>query len=148
MPQQIVYSFKDFGHGVFRPHVPILINNPLDKLSKPFKISALLDTGADSCVFPKGIADLTGHNLKGDGVESHISQGVGEQTTSVWKHTFEIKLLSPTDYNKVIWKSKNTLVGCLEHDCTPPLLGTKGFLEYFNIRFNYKTHKIIIELPD
>lgn len=99
--------------------------------------------------FPKrrGFAELTGHNLTGVGVQSHLTQGVGDETVNIWPHTFEIQLLNK-DWNEVIWRGEKRIVGCLGHDKAPVLLGNAGFLEFFNIQFNYKTHQIIIALPD
>ncbi len=143
MPKTFVYPFIKSG-DIFRPLVPIIIINPIDK--EEIGMMALLDTGADACVFTKFVAENTKHNLKADGVISHITQGVGENTITTWKHTFKISLLSP-DRKSKIWSGKQGLVSCLDHDNAPPLLGCLGFLEFFNIRFNYLTKKIIIELP-
>lgn len=137
----IIYDFKS-TNGIYRPLVPIQINNPIDGGS--FRTYALLDTGADECVFPMDVANNTNHNLKGDGVQTNITQGVGNNRVSVWKHTFTINLLSP-DTRSVVWNGSPQLVSCLDHNSAPPLLGNKGFLEYFIIGFNYKTKKIVFD---
>lgn len=130
--------------GVYRPLVPVMACNPIDK--KEQLIWAILDTGADACILPKGIAEITGHNLKGDGVQQNINQGVGESKVSAWKHTFVLKLLT-ADCSSVAWKTKSILVDCLEHDNAPALIGWRDFMEHLNIRFNYATKRIIIEVP-
>lgn len=140
--QTHVYKFTKNGTNVY-PYVPIRVTNPFEK--KSTVLYALLDTGADGCVLPKDIADITGHNLKGDGVVAEITQGVGDGKVSVWQHTFVIELLSP-DRKSVVWKGKQTLIKCLDHNNAPPLLGSKDFLSNFKITFNYLTLNIIIEI--
>lgn len=138
-----VYSFLKDGTGRYRPFIPIRLTNPIERIST--NAMALLDTGADDCVFPKFIADGTKHTLKGEGVESMITQGVGENKVEVWKHTFVIELISD-DRKKIIWKSKQLLVNCLDHNNAPILLGSSNFLSNFKITFNYPTKKILIEV--
>ena len=74
------------------------------------------------------------------------NRGIGGKQVKNWKHTFRIDLISP-DLKKSVWKSKKILVDCVDHNQTPLLLGYAEFLSHFRITFNYKTNKIIIELP-
>lgn len=143
MPKTQIYPFIDNGNGVYRPFVPIRIINPLDNIN--ILLYGLLDTGADECIFPKFICEATNHNLKGEGVISSDSQGVGQGSVTNWKHTFIIELLTP-DKKTVFWRSKQNLIGCLDHDSAPPLLGFKNFMVNFRITFNYPTKRIIIQL--
>jgi hypothetical protein len=107
---------------------------------------ALLDTGADACVFPKTIPETLGYNLKDPNAPHSINQGIGENKVELWKHKFKLELLSP-DRKSVVWKSKECLIGCVDHNNVPPLLGFESFLCNFRITFNYSTKKIIIEVP-
>ena len=141
MPPQ-VYSFYKDAAGTYRPMIPIRLTNPETKQS--IMVMALLDTGADECVLPQMCCDKTGHNLKGEGVVTKVNQGVGANQVSVWKHTFIIEIFSP-DKRSIVWKSKPQLISCLDHEQAPPLLGWSGCMEFFNIRFNYPTKKIVIE---
>ena len=143
MPKQ-TYNFTKVGEGVESSLLHIRLTNPTTKQSKYFV--ALLDTGADECLFPQVCANDTGHNLKGEGVESSVNQGVGESKVPVWKHTFIIEILS-ADLKTTMWKSKPQLISCVDHDNIHPLLGWKGCMENLNIRFNYPTKKIVIEFP-
>ncbi len=136
-----IYPFIKDVSGTYRPMIPVNIINPHEKIN--IQTYALLDTGADDCVFPKFIAERTKHNLKGVGVSNHVMQGVGQHKVEVWKHTFKIELMSP-DRASVIWKSKEVLVGCLEHDSAPTLLGWSNFMSNFKITFNYPTKRILI----
>ena len=141
--KQFIYPFVDRG-GALRPLVPIRITNPFDGISV-FEY-AILDTGADNCVFPKHIAINTHHNLMGNGFISEVTFGIGEEIVNIWKHTFVIELLSPNDFDIVIWKSENTEIGCLEHDGIPAVLGFSNFLCFFSINFNYQREEISIEI--
>lgn len=127
-----------------RPFVPVKITNPHSKQSSYYM--ALLDTGADACCFPKSVALATGHDLKHIDVITNINVGLSGTGVSTWKHSFVIELLSP-DRKTVVWKNKIALIDCVDHDNLPLLLGYKDFLSFLKITFNYKTSKIIIELP-
>ncbi len=124
--------------------VPVKIENPFTK--QAMLVMALLDTGADANCFPAHIANMTGHDLKHADVETNINSGVDGGTTSTWKHSFKISLLEHGT-QKIAWTTKTILIDCVDHDNMPPLLGCLGFLCELKITFNYKTSKIIIELP-
>ncbi len=139
-----VYSFFKGADGIHRPWIPIRIINPLRKDLPPTDIMALLDTGADHCVFPKFVADQSQIDLKGAALSSEVMQGLGETKIEVWKHNFKIELLSP-DRKQIIWRGKETIVGCVEHDKIPPILGFSNFMCDFKITFNHATKKILID---
>ena len=90
----VSYPFINNGNGIFRPMVPVAFRNPFSGLITPVTM-CLLDTGADNCVMPQYIADITKHNLKGETVQSSITQGLAQNKVKVWKHTFEIFLQTP-----------------------------------------------------
>lgn len=128
----------------YTPQIPIRVTNPFNGLS--LNCYALIDTGADYCVFPKNIAEKTGHNLDGNDVKSYISQGVSENCVSVFQHTFTIELYA-FDRKTIIWSSKKETIGCVNHDNIPPLLGFNDFVSQFIISFDYATKTITIEIP-
>ena len=142
--QPEIYSFTKDEKGVFRPFIPMRITNP--DTNQSMLVMALLDTGADDCLFPQVCADNTGHNLKGEGVETKVNQGAGANQVPVWKHTFILEIFD-AKRQKIVWKCKPRLISCLDHNSAPPLLGWEGCMENFNIRFNYPTKRIIIEFP-
>ncbi|MGQ0829421.1 MAG: hypothetical protein ACT4ON_13615 [Bacteroidota bacterium] len=144
MPVTHVYPFIKTTNGAMRPLVPVLIENPLTR--QKIGVMALLDTGADANCFPAYIANGIGHNLKHKDVQTSINSGIEGSKTVTWKHSFKIHLLAP-DRKTVVWKTKEMLVDCVDHDNMPPLLGCNGFLCELKITFNYKTSRIIIELP-
>jgi predicted aspartyl protease len=137
-----VYPFYKISNELFRPWIPINIINP--KNNAHVSVLALLDTGADHCVFPKLVADQLGLDLKGEASSSEIMQGLGETQIEVWKHAFRIELQSP-DRKQIIWKGKDTIVGCVEHDNIPPILGFSNFMCHFKVTFNHATKKILID---
>lgn len=142
MPQ-FVYNFTKFPNGVIRPLVNIRITNPTTK--QQFLTKCLLDTGADKCAFPADFAIITGHDLMNNNCETMISKGLKGEEVLTWLHTFRIELFTE-DFKTRIWKSKDIQIGCLEHNDTLPILGYIGFLENMNIRFNYPTKKIVIQI--
>ena len=105
---------------------------------------ALLDTGADYCVFPKLVADQLGIDLKGAALSSEVMQGPGETKIEVWKHNFRLELQSP-DRKSIIWRGKDKIVGCVQHDNIPPILGFSNFMCSFKITFNHAIKKIVID---
>lgn len=137
-----VYPFFKISNEIFRPWVPIVITNPANNIS--ISVMALLDTGADHCVFPKFVADNLGIDLKGAALETEIMQGLAEQKIEVWKHNFKINLQAP-DKKTCIWKGKECIIGCVDHDNIPPILGFSNFMCHFKISFNYATRKILID---
>jgi hypothetical protein len=113
------------------PYLPIRLVNPIDKVS--FVWNCLVDTGADSCLFTAALARLTGHNLAGDGVRSDVTAGIEGKQLLTYKHTFVLELLDPKEPEKVVWRSRQMLFECLNHDDFPPLLGVSDFLRHFTV---------------
>ena len=137
----VIYKIKYLKNGALRPFVPILLINP--DTGKRFRTEALVDTGADACSFPKYLAELTGHNLKGANVISSVSSGIGCVEIETFKHSFLIGLLDPTG-NKVIKWYGRELIDCFDHDNAPPLLGVKNFLKDLIVELNYPKKEIKI----
>ncbi len=135
-----VYPFYKISDEIIRPWIPIVIINPAN--GSKIGIFALLDTGADHCVFPKAMVDQLGLDLKTGPME--VMQGLGASKIEVWKHTFKIELQSP-DRKGIFWKGKEIIVGCVEHDNIPPILGFSNFMCHFKVTFNHATKKILID---
>ncbi len=141
MPRTEIYPFIQIDHEVYRPMVKVIITNPVNNMSQGFW--ALLDTGADKCLFPKGVCELLGLDINSG--KHGEAGGIEGKIMTVWEHSFLIDLPFA---NKAgfFWKSKNLQVGCVDHDNAPILLGWNGCMEFFNIRFNYPTKRIIIDI--
>ena len=140
---QFAYNFTKFPNNVIRPLVNVRIINPVTNQS--IQTKCLVDTGADKCVFPENFATILGHDLKNNGCVIENSKGVGGIDVPTWLHTYKIELFTE-DFKTRIWKSDSIQIGCLEHNNIFPLLGYIGFLEHMNIRLNYPTKKIVIEI--
>ncbi len=137
-----IYPFFKISDEIIRPWVPIKITST--KTGETVTIMALLDTGADHCVFPQMVSDQTKLNLKDDAISTESMQGLAETKIDVWKHSFTVELLSP-DRKSSVWKSKEIVVGCVDHDKIPPILGFTNFMCNFKITLNHATKKIIID---
>ena len=144
MAATFVYPFTKLPDGTKRPLVPVIIENPFTGQTQ--LVMALLDTGADANCFPAFIATNTGHDLKHADVVTSVNTGLEGNHTTTWKHSFKVQLLE-SGTMKPVWKTKQILVDCVDHNNMPPLLGCRGFLCELKITFNYKTSRIIIELP-
>ena len=135
----VTYKIKSLNNGALRPFVPILLFNP--DTNQRFRTDALIDTGADACSFPKYLADITGHKLKGTDVDSSVTSGIGGIEIKTWKHTFLIGLLDPSGNSILKWTNKQ-LIDCFDHNNAPPLLGAKNFLKDFIIEIDYPKKEI------
>lgn len=136
------YPFVKFPGDIYRPYIPICVVNPFANIG--VRSRALLDTGADACVFPRIVTDITQHSLQGEGVLSSITRGIGGMDLKTWKHTFVIQLYT-SDQKRIVWESEPELVDCVEHNNIPLVMGTKCFMEYFKITFNYPQKEVLIE---
>jgi len=136
MKHSAVYPFAvyqtDDGSQFERAEIPLRITNPID--GGCYITFALIDTGADSCLIPQNIVAELNHNLKGDGVESTCTSGVGGKSAT-YKHTFNIELLNH-DREQAVWSAENILIDCIEADI-PLLLGVEDFLKHFELTINY-----------
>ena len=139
----VKYTFTDGASDDFAFHtlIPVKITNP--ETGQSVRITGLVDTGADACLFPADVADLTGHDLRGDGVKSNVTLGIEQNKVAVYKHTFILELLSPK-YMDTVWSS-----GEIEVDCSvsnpPVLLGAIDFLRYFKLTVDYINETLTLE---
>lgn len=138
----IRYRFDDGSQEehALHPYIPIRISNLPS--GRGAKVYALVDTGADECLFGADIAEQLGHDLKGDGVKSSVNIGIEQREISVYKHTFNLELLSP-DEKTVVWASGKIEIDCSESN-PPILLGARDFLRYFKWVVDYPGEKLII----
>ena len=139
----VKYIFPDGTSDDFAFHtlVPVKITNPTT--GESVRITGIVDTGADSCLFPADVAEITGHNLQGDGVRSNVNVGIEQTSVPVYKHTFILELLSP-DYTETVWSSGEIEVDCSESN-PPVLLGAADFLKYFKLTVDYADERLSLE---
>jgi hypothetical protein len=126
-----------------RPHLPVRLINPAT--GQAFYWDCLIDTGADSCLFPRALAELTGHRLKAEGVRGDISAGIEGRPVPTWKHSFILELLHPSRPKLSVWRSAEALIDCLDHDEFPALLGVEDFLCNFKVTLDYTRGLTTIE---
>jgi hypothetical protein len=103
----------------------------------------LVDTGADSSLFPRSIPAQVGHKLRGKGVRTTYSMGVGGATT-VWLHTFALHLMHPSKVDTAVWKSAAQRIGCVDSDNIPALLGADDFLKHFRLTLDYRAETLTV----
>jgi len=137
-----IYPFYKVSDEIKRPWIPVRIVN--NKTGDYTDTMALLDTGADHCVFPNFVAEQCKHNLQHPEFGTEDMQGMGKDKINVSKHGFRIELQSP-DRKQTIWKSKDMIVGCVEHDNIAAILGFSNFMCHFKITFNHATNRIIVD---
>lgn len=140
--KQYTYPFVQNVGRPPGPYLPVRLINPIDNISIVWQL--LVDTGADCCLFSATLADLTGHNLAGDGVQADVTSGIEGKELKAYKHTFVLELLHPGDPQKVVWRSKAGLFECLGHDDFPPLLGVVDFLRHFKVTLDYPNETITL----
>lgn len=143
MPNQEAYGFGAKHNGYLFPVILVRITNPITRQSN--FIRCLLDTGADHCLLPRSFVEGLGIDLESG--KKGQSTGLNGAIADYWTHSFDIEVMKPTDPTKRAWRIRGAQIDCAENDNTPPLLGTRDFLEYLNIRFNYPTKKIVIAFP-
>ena len=112
--------------------LPLLIRNPVT--GRTLTTLGLVDTGADSTLFPAILAHRLGHKLKGTGVKTTVTAGIEQTSVIVYKHTFEMNLLSP-DMRHAVWTATME-VDCVESN-PPLLLGVEDFLCHFKLTIDY-----------
>ena len=125
----IVRVFPDAPDN-FKPEIKIAIRHKDNKL----KCFALIDSGADSCLFPKGMADALGINLRSGSRITLV--GIGKQNVHFYFHEIEI----------FVGKYKfKTMAGFADGEIgTSALLGQRGFFENFVVSFDRKNRFIEI----
>ncbi len=90
---------------------------------------ALLDTGADITLFPKSIADRLAINLEAEPVAS-VFAAVGGMC-QYRLHSVELELRRAPDVFR--WKAS---VGFVEREMSFGILGTRGFMEFFDLAYS------------
>lgn len=105
------------------PYLKTTFTNPHTKES--IAVNALVDTGADLCVIPRDIAELIGHEFE-KGTKISIASATGNGYA--YSHTMVICVGN--------YECKTCMVSVVDGLKTP-LLGVRGFLEYFELQVSY-----------
>ncbi len=129
------FAYKQFGSGIERPIIPIVVRNPATQQSVRYQ--ALVDSGADRCIFAGEIGELIGLDVAA-GAEHPVSGVVAGQTRPYYLHDVEIE---------VGGRSRAAVVGFMP-DLAPNghgLLGQSGFFDLFSF-VKFERPKGMVEL--
>lgn len=118
------FRYKNYGHGVLRPVIPIEIIFK-DKI---IDHEVLIDSGADSSIFSAGIADILGIDLTVGG-RGEIA-GITAESKPIYFHCVNIKIGGHV--------YKNIRVGFLKEmgQYAYGVVGQKGFFDIFVVKFD------------
>ncbi len=120
---------------VRRPIVPVRLLGPNGRWST---IDALIDTGSDVTLFPERLAERLGVNL--DNVpEIPLTSALGSIATY---RAVDLTLELPRFPDTLRWQG---IVGFLPRQMTYGLLGTRGFFEFFDLRYSARRQITEIE---
>jgi len=124
----------------WRLYLPIRLSNPDTTLS--VIVYGLVDTGADAALLPASIATQLGHSLKGQGVRENITTGIENRSMTVFRHTFDVELLTATG-GAVARSFKKISIDCAESD-PPVLLGVSDFARHFIWNIDYSSRDLLL----
>ncbi|MBF0381546.1 MAG: hypothetical protein HQL69_11040 [Magnetococcales bacterium] len=115
-----------------QPYLNVVVTNPHAE-NRRLKVRALIDTGADFCALPVKYAAILGHTLE-NGAQQGINTGGGKAVT--FYHQAKI-IIPDHNYNGSPFVTKELKIGFL-HGLHTPVMGTRGFLEYFKLVVDYQ----------
>ena len=121
--------------GIERPIVPLRVEAADGKWNL---VDVLLDTGSDVTLFPSSLARYLGIDLAGVD-ESTVSSILGTQAAYRSWNVF-LELRRPPDVLR--WRAT---VGFVARQMNYGILGTRGFFEFFTLRYHAREHWIEIE---
>lgn len=124
------FRYKNYGHGVFRPVIPIEV---IDQ-DKTVDYEVLIDSGADSNIFSAGIADILGIDLT-TGNRGEIA-GITAESKPIYFHHIDIKVGGHL--------YKNIRAGFLKEmgQYAYGVVGQKGFFDIFVVKFDLTRKEI------
>ncbi|MBI4115467.1 MAG: hypothetical protein HY447_02705 [Candidatus Omnitrophica bacterium] len=117
---------------IFKPLIPIVLRFE----GRKQKLFALVDSGADACLFPRGIADVLGIDVRSGGRVDFT--GIGGMPTPFYFHEIEI-LFGEHRVKTRVGFSTSLNIG------TGGILGQHGFFDNFIITFDRKNRFIEVK---
>jgi hypothetical protein len=125
----------------WRIYLPVRFSNP--STGQTVSVYGLVDTGADASLLPASLVTLLGHDLKGQGVKDRITKGIEAKDMTVYRHTFDVELLSATG-GATVRIFRGSLIDC--SDSNPPvILGASDFLTHFKWAIDYQTQDVVLD---
>ena len=116
---------------ILKPLIPVVLRFQGRKV----KLFALVDSGADACLFPRGVADDLGIDVR-EGTRIDFT-GIGGMPAAFYFHEVEI-LFGEHQVRTRVGFSIALNIG------TGGILGQQGFFENFIVAFNHKNRFIEI----
>lgn len=120
--------------SVFKPLIPIVVRNG----QKKEKVFALVDSGADACLFPAGLAERLGIDIRNGA--RHDFLGIGASKTSFFFHPVEI-LFGKYQVRTKVGFSTSQNIGA------GGILGQQGFFNHFVVSFDTRNKFLEIKKP-
>jgi hypothetical protein len=122
------------AENVLKPLIPIVVRYR----EKKEKVFALVDSGADACLFPAGVAERLGIDVRAGA--RHDFVGISASRTPFFFHEVEILFGKYQQKTKVGFSaSQNIGAG--------GILGQQGFFNHFVISFDHKNKFLEIKKP-
>ena len=122
------------AESVLKPLIPIVVRYQ----EKKEKVFALVDSGADACLFPAGVAERLGIDVKAGA--RHDFMGIGVSKNPFFFHEVEI-LFGKYQHKTRVGFSMSQNIGA------GGILGQQGFFNHFVITFDHKNKFIEIKKP-
>lgn len=120
--------------SVLKPLIPIIVRYQ----EKKEKVFALVDSGADACLFPAGLAERLGIDVR-SGLR-HDFIGIGASKSSFFFHEVEIFFGKYQVKTKVGFSTAQNIGA-------GGILGQQGFFDHFVIAFDHNNKLLEIKRP-
>ena len=129
----INFSYKYVGDGRYRPIIPIEISTDTDNA---ISYEVLVDSGADISIFDAEVAEAIGITNLESGDKFVFSGITGEEEIG-YLHIVTITV-KDCSYQTTVVFSENI------RDDGHGIVGQKGFLDYFAIKFDYYKKYVVL----
>ena len=121
--------------GVERPIVAVTIES---EHGIRFTADVLVDIGSDITLFPLNLAEYLKIDVS-NVADSHVRSALGATAKYRTREVF-LELRRPPEVFR--WKAS---VGFIARPMSYGILGTRGFFEFFNLRYHVREHWLNIE---
>lgn len=131
--------FTDWGFGVLRPSLSIVIQHPETPDLRSSPVPMLVDTGADHCIFNIELAPVVGIDLDAEAPEQPTRvPGGGQRILKQW----DVRVVAPQLGHSFLLKARFDEF----HNNMNGVLGYGGFLRWMHIQFMFKEHFQVFEI--
>lgn len=131
--------FTDWGFGVLRPSLQIILQNPENADLRTQPVPMLVDTGSDHCIFNEELAPEVGIDLEEDRPYQRTwVPGGGERLLKEW----DVRVIAPQLGHAFLLRARFDRF----QDNMNGLLGYGGFLRWMHIQFLFKESFRVFEI--